>query len=434
MSNLHIGWIGLAAMVVLLFLRVPVGATLGLVSLAGIAAIRGPGAAMGSLATLPYQFTSNWILSAVPMFLLMGAFAYHMGLTRGLFDAARAWLGWMPGGMAVASNWACTLFGAASGSSVATTSAIGKIAIPEMLRLRYSPALACGSVAAAGTIDALIPPSIALVLYGWYAETSIDKLLIAGVLPGLLTALVFTVFIVVLCRARPHLAPLEDRTHTLRERLTLLVDVWPLPVLVAGVIGAIWTGAATATEAAAVGATCALAIAAARRTVSWHTVREALVDTAGSMASLFFVVVGAVLFTRFLALSGVPDFIASSFAAMDSKWLVIGAMIAVYLVLGMILDPIGVMLLTLPILIPVCRKLGLDLLWIGVLVVKLVEVGMLTPPVGFHCFVLKTVVGSQVSLAEIFRGATWFVAIDAVVIALLIAFPQISLWLPSFMT
>ena len=182
------------------------------------------------------------------------------------------------------------------------------------------------------------------------------------------------------------------------------------------------------------GAACALAIAAARRTVSWHTVREALVDTAGSMASLFFVVVGAVLFTRFLALSGVPEFIASSFAAMDSKWLVIGAMIAVYLVLGMILDPIGVMLLTLPILIPVCRKLGLDLLWIGVLVVKLVEVGMLTPPVGFHCFVLKTVVGSQVSLAEIFRGATWFVAIDAVVIALLIAFPQISLWLPSFMT
>ncbi|MEI8267631.1 MAG: TRAP transporter large permease [Betaproteobacteria bacterium] len=433
MSNLQIGFLGVGAMFVLLMVRVPIGATLGMVSLAGIAAIRGPGAAMGSLATLPYQFSSNWTLSAVPMFLLMGSFAHHMGLTRGLFDAAKAWLGWLPGGLAVAANWACTLFGAASGSSVATTSAIGRIAIPEMLRRGYNPSLATGSVAAAGTIDALIPPSVALVIYGWYAEVSIDKLLIAGILPGLLTAVVFTGFIVVLCKARPELAPVEERTYSLRERLELVRDVWPLPVIVLGVVGAIWSGVATSTEAAAVGAGFSLLVAAARRSVSWETTRRAFSDTAGSMASLFFVVVGAVLFTRFLALSGVPDYIASGFASLGSTWAVIAAMIVFYLVLGMILDPIGVMLLTLPILIPVCRKFGLDLLWIGVLVVKLVEVGMLTPPVGFHCFVLKTVVGSQVSMAAIFRGALWFVLVDAIVIGLLIAFPQISLLLPAWM-
>ncbi|MFM7531994.1 MAG: TRAP transporter large permease [Rubrivivax sp.] len=433
MSNLQIGFAGIAAMFVLLMLRVPIGATLGLVSLLGIAAIRGTGAAMGSLATLPYQFSSNWTLSAVPMFLLMGSFAHHIGLTRGLFDAAKAWLGWLPGGLAVASNWACTLFGAASGSSVATTSAIGRIAIPEMLRRGYNPSLATGAVAAAGTIDALIPPSVALVIYGWYAEVSIDKLLIAGVLPGLLTAVVFTLFIVGLCKARPELAPVEERRYTWRERIALVRDIWPLPVIVLGVVGAIWSGVATSTEAAAVGACFSLVVAAARRSVSWETTRRAFSDTAGSMASLFFVVVGAVLFTRFLALSGVPDFIASGFASLGSTWAVIAAMVLVYLVLGMILDPIGVMLLTLPILIPVCRKLGLDLLWIGVLVVKLVEVGMLTPPVGFHCFVLKTVVGAQVSMAAIFRGAIWFVAVDAVVIGLLIAFPKISLLLPGFM-
>jgi tripartite ATP-independent transporter DctM subunit len=433
MSNLATGFAGIGVMLVLLFLRVPVGAALGLVSLAGIAAMRGLGAAFGSLATLPYQFSANWTLSAVPMFLLLGAFAFHMGLTRGIYDAAIAWLGRLPGGMAVASNWACTLFGAASGSSVATTSAIGKIAIPEMLRLGYHPSLATGAVAAAGTIDALIPPSIALVIYGWYAEAPIDRLLIAGILPGLLTACVFTAFIVGLCAWRPAFAPRVTLRFTVRERVMLLSDVWPLPVLVLGVIGAIWSGAATATEAAAVGTAGALLIAALRRAVSLNAVKESFTDTAGSMAALFFVVVGAVLFTRFLALSGVPAFLAAEFSALGSKWAVIAAMVVVYLVLGMLLDPIGVMLLTLPILIPVCRALGLDLLWIGVLVVKLVEVGMLTPPVGFHCFVLKTVVGPDVPLSMIFKGALWFIAADAVVIAALIAFPQISLFLPGLM-
>ncbi|MBP1719690.1 MAG: putative rane protein (TrapT family, dctM subunit transport precursor) [Deltaproteobacteria bacterium] len=433
MTNLEIGFVGTGAMLVLLILRVPIGATLGIVAVGGIWVIRGPRAALGSLGTLPYEFCASWTLSAVPMFLLLGAVAYHMGLTKGLYEAARAWMGRLPGGLAIASNWACTLFGAASGSSVATTAAMGKLAIPEMLRLGYHPALATGAVAAAGTIDALIPPSIAFVIYGWYAEAPIDKLLIAGILPGLLTAFAYMFFIMLICRLNPALAPTVHLRYSLREKVGLLKDVWPLPLLILGVVGALWSGAATSTEAAAFGAAMALVIALIRRSITREALRSSFGETAKNMSALFFVVVGAVLFTRFLAVSGLPAFIATQLTALGSKFLIILFMLVIYLILGMLLDPIGVMLITLPVLVPVCRQNGIDLIWIGVLVVKLVEVGMLTPPVGFHCFVLKAVVGDKVPLPMIFRGACWFIAADAVVLTLLIAFPQISLYLPGMM-
>jgi tripartite ATP-independent transporter DctM subunit len=433
MANFEIGLVGIGAMFVLLILRVPIGAALGIVSVAGIWAIRGPRAALGSLGTLPYEFSASWTLSAVPMFLLLGAVAYHMGLTKGLYEAARVWMGRLPGGLAVASNWACTLFGAASGSSVATTAAMGKLAIPEMIRLGYNPGLATGAVAAAGTIAALIPPSVAFVIFGWYAEAPIDRLLIAGILPGLLTATAYTIFIVLICRLNPALAPSIPPEYSLREKAALLKDVWPLPLLILGVAGALWSGAATSTEAAALGAALALLISLVRRSVTREALRTAFAETAKNMAALFFVVIGAVLFTRFLAVSGLPAFIAAQLTALGSKAFVLLMIVTIYLLLGMLLDPIGVMLITLPVLVPVCKQNGLDLIWIGVLVVKLVEVGMLTPPVGFHCFVLKAVVGPEVPLPVIFRGACWFLGVDAVVLALLIAFPQISLYLPSMM-
>lgn len=433
MTNLEIGYTGIAALLVLLALRVPIGAALGVVSFFGIWAIRNSNAALSAVANVPHEFASSWVLSAVPMFLLMGAFSYYMGLTNGLYAAARAWLGRLPGGLALASNWACTAFGAASGSSVATTAAMGKFSVKEMLDLGYNPSLATGSIAAAGTIAALIPPSIALVIYGWYSEHPIDQLLIAGILPGLLTASIYSALIIVLCTLRPEMAPQPQDTYTMSEKLRLLVSVWPLPLLVLGVIGAMWSGMATSTEAAAVGASLALLIGVLRGAFTfqafWLSIRETLV----TIASLFFVVIGAVLFTRFLAVSGLPNNIATFLAGLDSKFLVILAMIAIFVVLGMFLDPIGVMLLTLPILLPVCRALEMDLLWIGILVVKLVEVGMLTPPVGFHCFVMKSVTGDHVRIGEIFRGASWFLLAEAVVIAILILFPQISLVLPGTM-
>lgn len=433
MTNLEIGYTGIAVLVTLLGLRVPIGAALGIVSFFGIVAIRGIEAGLGAMTTVPYEFASNWVLSAVPMFLLMGTFAFHMGLTNGLYAAARAWLGRLPGGLAVATIFACTAFGAASGSSVATTAAMGKFAVKEMLDLGYSPSLATGSIAAAGTIAALIPPSIALVVYGWYAEQAIDQLLIAGILPGLLTTLVYTFLILAMCALRPEFAPKPKDTYTLSQKVRLLIGVWPLPVLVMGVVGAMWSGLATSTEAAATGASLALIIGVFRGSFSfqvfWLSVRETLV----TVASLFFVVIGAVLFTRFLAISGLPNNVATFLAGLDSKILVIFSMIGIFIALGMFLDPIGSMLLTLPILLPVCRALDMDLLWVGILVVKLVEVGMITPPVGFHCFVLKSVAGEHVRIGEIFRGASWFLIAEAVVIAILIGFPTIILTLPGMM-
>ncbi|MBO6638210.1 MAG: TRAP transporter large permease [Roseitalea sp.] len=433
MSNLEIGFTGIGVLLVLLILRVPIGAALGIVSFCGIWAIRNLNAALGAVANIPHDFASSWVLSAVPMFLLMGAVSYQMGLTKGLYAAARAWLGRLPGGLALASNWACTAFGAASGSSVATTAAMGKFSVKEMLDLGYSPALATGSVAAAGTIAALIPPSIALVIYGWYAEQPIDQLLIAGILPGILTALVYSILIITICTVRPELAPRTRIDMAMPEKLRLLVSVWPLPLLVMGVVGAMWTGMATSTEAAGVGAALAVLIAMGRRSFSFGAFRIAVTDTLVTMASLFFVVIGAVLFTRFLAVSGVPNYAATVLAELDSQALVLIAMIIIFVVLGMFLDPIGVMLLTLPILLPVCRELDMNLLWVGILVVKLVEVGMLTPPVGFHCFVMKSVAGDSVKIGDIFRGASWFLLAEIAVIAILIFFPQISLFLPSTM-
>ncbi|SHI01184.1 TRAP transporter large permease [Marivita hallyeonensis] len=433
MSNLEIGFSGIGVLLVLLGLRVPIGAALGIVSFVGIWAIRNSNAALSAVANIPHDFASSWVLSAVPMFLLMGAISYHMGLTNGLYAAARAWLGRLPGGLALASNWACTAFGAASGSSVATTAAMGKFSVKEMLDAGYNPSLATGSVAAAGTIAALIPPSIALVIFGWYAEQPIDQLLIAGILPGILTAVVFSVLIISICTLKPELAPRKKIEMPLGEKLKLLISVWPLPVLVMGVVGAMWSGMATSTEAAAVGASLALLIGMARRSFSVSKLTVAVRETLVTMASLFFIVIGAVLFTRFLAVSGVPNYMAGVLADLDSQWLVLLAMIVIFVVLGMFLDPIGVMLLTLPILLPVCRELDMNLLWVGVLVVKLVEVGMLTPPVGFHCFVMKSVTGDSVRIGQIFRGASWFLGAEIIVIAILILFPSISLFLPSLM-
>lgn len=438
MTPIAVGGLGIAVLLAALFVRVPIGVALGVVSIGGIWILRGPTAAFGSLGTLPYEFSASWVLSALPMFLLMGAFAYHLKLTDGLYSAARVWFGNLPGGLAIASNFACATFAAASGSSVATTAAMGRLAIPEMLRIGYDKGLATGVVAAAGTLGALIPPSVAFVIYGWYAEVAVDKLLISGILPGLLTAGVYAAMIVIRVRADPTLAPAPRLQEPLREKIRLLADVWPLPVLIASVVGSIYSGAATATEAAAVGALAALLVGLmrARQGVSAtaSAVRAAIAESLRTTSSIFFIIIGAVLFTRFLALTGVPGFLAATFNAAELGPLaLVLVLVAVYVLLGMFLDPIGVMMLTLPILIPVCKQTGMDLIWIGVLVVKLVEVGMLTPPVGLHCFVVKSIVGDQVPLNTIFRGVSWFLMAEVLILALLVAFPAISLTLPRMM-
>ena len=434
MDSVALGFAGLAVLIVLLALHVPVAISLCLVSVCGIALLRGWGPALSLLGGLPYGFSASWTLSAVPMFLLMGSLAYHTGLTGSLYAAARAWLGRLPGGLAVATNFACAGFAAVSGSSMATAAAMGRLAMPEMLRAGYSPSLATGVVAAAGTLGALIPPSVAMIIYGLFAERPIGKLLVAGVLPGILTALAYAAMIVVRTLLEPSVAPPVREPVSWRERLAALADAWPMPLLVLLVIGGIYGGLTTPTEAAAVAALLAALIAVARRQLTWRVLLLSISEATRTTATIFIVGFAAIMFTRFLGLTGMPDYLSGLISAYSVGPLtVILLAMAIYVVLGMFLDPLGLMLITLPIVLPAFEHAGIDLIWAGVLVIKFVEIGFITPPVGMNAFVIKGIVGDAVPLSTIFRGLAWFIAAEVVVTGLLIAFPQISLWLPGLM-
>lgn len=427
------GFGGFAAIVLLIALRVPVGLALASVAFLGIAMLLGFDIALSLLRILPFDFVATWELSAIPMFLLMGSIAHRSGMTTSLFEAARVWLGRLPGGLAVATNFACAGFAAASGSSLATTMAIGRITIPEMRRHGYDPGLATGVVACAGTLGILIPPSIIMVIYGIFAEVSVAALFIAGIIPGLLTAVIYAAQIIIRCTLDPSLAPVVDERPTWAERWKTLREVWPLPLLILGVIGGIYSGLATPTEAGALGAFLALVIAIAQRRMSLKAFREAAREAVFSTASIFFVAIGAVLLTRFMAFSGVPVFLGAAVQdlAIHPIWLVI-AIAVIYLILGMFLDPLGMMLLTLPVFLPMFHAIQLDLIWFGILLVKFIEIGLITPPVGLNVYGVKVLV-PEIPLGTIFRGAGWFLLSEVVIVTLLIAFPQLSLFLPSLM-
>lgn len=434
MSGLTISLIAIAALFVLLALRVPIAIALGGISLVGLSILRGPGPTLGIFGNLPMEFGASWQLSTIPMFLLMGSVAYHSGMTSSLFAAARMWLGNLPGGLAVATNFASAGFAAASGSSLATSAAMGRLAIPEMLKAKYEPGLATACVAASGTLGALIPPSIMFVIYGWYTQTSIGQLLIAGILPGLLTALVYSAMIIFRCKLNPELAPPINEQVSWGERFRILVSVWPLPLLVFFVAGSIFGGFATATEAGALGAFFAFVIAFMRGSMTASIFKDSVVEALSSTVTIFFVAISTLLFTRFLAFAGLPTFLAQqvSLLGLDPLVLILGFS-AIYLLLGMFLDPLGVLLLTLPVVFPIMKTVGLDPLWMGVILVKYLEIGMITPPVGLNVYVVNSVVGRLVPLATIFRGITWFLLAEIVIMALLIGFPSISTYLPNLM-
>ncbi len=429
-----LGVASVAALLALLAAGMPVGAALGIVALGGFTHLAGAGAALSVLGAVPFQVAANWELTAIPMFLVMGALVTRSGMAADLFAAARLWLARVPGGLAVSANLAAAGFGAASGSSLAASAAMTRLAVPEMLRHGYDRGLAAGVVASAGTLAALIPPSVMFVLYGVFAEVSIARLLMAGLLPGLLTATLYTAMIVIRCRCDPGLAPsvADDgaRRGALRWRTT--ARTWPLAALTAGVLGGLYGGFLTPTEAGAAGAALALTLALVQRRLGWRGVGESLKEAVTTTAQIFFVAVGAILFTRFLALAGIGAALADAVAPWAGEPLaLLAAMAVAYLVLGMFLDPIGIMLITIPVFVPLGKALGLDPVWLGVLIVKFVEIGLLTPPVGFQVYVVRGAAGDSLPLGTIFRGCGWFLACEVVAVGLLIAFPQISLALPN---
>jgi len=426
--------VALLLLFVLLALRMPIAIALAIVSAGGIVAIRGPRAAMSMMGAETHDFAAHWTLSAIPMFLLMGAFAFQGGLTTSLFKAGRVWLSRLPGGLAVATNAATAMFAASSGSSIATSAAMTRLAAPEMLKAGYAPSLATSVIACAGTIGALIPPSILFVVYAWFTQENVGKLLMAGLLPGLLTAGAYMVLIIVRCKLNPSLAPAVEDHFTWADRLNVLREIWPIPFLMLVVIGSIYGGFATATEAAALGSIATLILVTVRGAFSWKFLKASVNDALTSSASVFFVALGAALFAKLLALSGIPVIIGDFIKGSDMSALqLVMVVVALYLVLGMFLDPIGILLITLPILLPAFDVLEINLIWMGVIIVKMIEIGLLTPPVGLNVFVVKSVLGDQVELKAIFSGVMWFLLAEIVIMALIIGFPEISLVLPNLM-
>lgn len=432
--NVAAGLTGLLVLLILLALQVPVAIAMIIVAFGGVWIMFGLQPAIGVLASTPYDFVASWTLSAVPMFLLMGFVAYHAGLTAGLFDAAKLLLRRVPGGLGIAAILACSGFASVCGSSLATAASMGRIAIPEMVKAGYRPSFATGALAAGGTIGALIPPSILMIIYGVFSETSVTKVFVGGISVGILTAIFYTALILILSWLRKDIVP---RTPIGVEQLKgreVAAAVWPVLVLIALVFGGLFSGQFTATEAGAVGAAGAIIISIATGRMSRQVFMQSILETLSTCASLFIIGVGAVMLTRFLGLSGVASLIATAVNDFDLGYLeLMLVVVVIYLILGMFMEPFGAMLVTLPVLLPVLNAQNIDLIWFGVFLVKLLEIGMITPPLGMNVFVIRNVASQYASLADIFRGVAMFILADIVLIAFLVLVPDLVLFLPRLM-
>jgi tripartite ATP-independent transporter DctM subunit len=432
MSNLEIGIAGVAVALALIAIRVPIGLALGLVSIAGIGVMFNMNVAWGMISATPFDYVGQWELSAAPMFLLMGFICSSTDMTRGLFLALRLYLARLPGGLAITSVGACAFFAAASGSSVATASAMSRMAVPEMLNNGYDRGLATGTIAASGTLGSLIPPSVLLILYGVYAQVSVGQLFMAGFIPGLLSALIYMAMIVIRVKINPSLAGNVEINPTADERREAFRDLWPLPTLILVVLGGIFTGVFSPTEAGALGAFAALVIAILRRKLTRSALVEAVTQAVVSTASIFIILIGSLFFTRFLALSGFPRAFSDAILSVSTEtWWILFAVTVIFLVLGMLIDSIGLLLLTLPILVPLVNEADINPVWFGIIVIKLLEIGLITPPIGLNVYMINGALNNRVTLPEIFRGITWFLAMDMLTLLILIAFPILTLWLPS---
>jgi tripartite ATP-independent transporter DctM subunit len=431
---LQIGLFGLGILTLLFALRVPVALAMLLVSWGGLAMLLSPEVSWNLLRSAPVDFAANWTISAIPMFLLMGYIAFHTGMTTSIFKLAKVVLARVPGSLAVASIFACTGFAAICGSSLAGAAAMGRIAIPEMVRAGYDRNFACGTIAAGGTIGALIPPSIIMILYGIFAQVSILKLFIAGIGIGLLTSLSYIIVVLAMSWLRPDLVPRRlDRDESVSLRDSVL-ETWPVLLLIAALFGGLFGGAFTATEAGGIGAALAFVIALLQGRMTMDMLVQSVIDTVTTCASLFIIGVGATLFTKFISISGTGMFIADYVNGMELDYFKLMLItVVIYLVLGTFMDGIGAMLITLPIFLPILNAASIDLVLFGILVTKMIEIGMITPPFGMNVFVIKSVVGNLTSLTGVFRGITYFFVADLIVVTILILFPAIALFLPALM-
>ncbi|WP_419904555.1 TRAP transporter large permease [Kiloniella sp.] len=379
--------------------------------------------------TVPHSKATTYALSLIPTFILIGYLAYYAGLTKALFEAAKRWVGWLPGGLGVATVFATAGFAAVSGASVATSAVFARIAIPEMLKLGYDKKFAAGVVAAGGTLASLIPPSAILVIYAIIVEESVGALLLAGFLPGLVSALIYGGLVIFMAKTRKDLGP-PVTGFTWMERFETLPGAFPILFVVFIIIFCIYGGWGTPTEAGALGGFVVL-LMAFWKGMKWGNLKDALLETAKLTVMIFTIIWGVLLYVRFLGFADLPGVFEVWIAGLDQPPIVTLLMIlAAYAILGMFMDAIGMLLLTLPVVFPAVMALGYDPIWFGIIVVKMAELCLITPPIGLNCFVVAGV-RSDISVQDVFKGASPFFVADAVTIGVLIAFPQIVLWLPS---
>ena len=438
MTGLEIGFASIVVMLILIYSGLHVAITLMLVSFVGVWMIRdNPDMAAKLMVAAFKDSISDYLFGVVPLFVLMGLVVSVAGIGRDTFDVAQQAFRKILGGLGVATVAANAIFAAITGISIASAAVFTKVAVPEMRRHGYTPHFSVGVVAGSAVLGMLIPPSLLFILYGVLTEQSVGDLFIAGVIPGLVLAMTYGLGIVAMGRWAPGFiggtnTPVDDMpTMSVGEMLAKLA---PIVVLVALVLGGIYGGIFTPTEAGAVGSGLTILIALAQREFSFAAVWTAAKQAVEGTASIFIIAVGAGLFARYMALTGVPDFLADQFLTLgDSPIILILQISLLYLLLGCFIDSIGIMLLTLPIILPLLNEANVDLIWFGVLVIKLLEIGLVTPPVGLNVFVMKSSLGRLVTLPQIFRGVLWFIAVDLVTLGLLIAFPEISTWLPSLM-
>lgn len=440
MSTFEIGLAFTGLMMVLLFGGMRVAYAAALAGTLGLIAIfstrmgfeKALPAALGMAGTVPHSKAVTYALSVLPMFILIGFLAFHAGITKALFEAAKRWLGRLPGGLAVATVFATAGFAAVSGASTATAAVFSRVAIPEMLAEGYNKRLAAGVVAAGGTLATLIPPSAILVIYAIIVEESVGKLLLAGFLPGVVSAIIYAAIIMTTVAIRPESGP-KSRIFTMKEKVSSLPGTFPIFGVIIIIFGSMYFGWATPTEAGALGAFVVFILAMIRG-MPMGALKEALVETAKLTAMIFTIIWGVLIYVRFLGFAGLPQAFSEWIGTLDYAPLtILICILLVYAILGMFMDAIGMLLLTLPVVHPAIVELGFDTIWFGIIVVKMVELCLITPPIGLNCFVVSAVV-PEIRVQDVFRGCIPFFVADVLTVAVLIAFPEIVLIIPDLMS
>lgn len=441
MSSLAIGIIGIVVFLILIFKGMNIGLALLLVGFAGYAAVlKNPTAAFAQLRTDPVTTASSYSLIVVPLFILMGNFAYHAGLSGGLYDCANKWLNRLPGSLACATVAACAGFGAICGSCAATAATMGTISLPEMRKYGYDDKLSTGSVAMGGTLGIMIPPSTPMIIYAIMAECSIGKLFIAGVLPGIMMAILCIITIIILIWRNPSLAPKGER-YSWPARFKSLLGLIGVVVLFGVVLGGMFTGIFSVNQSAAIGAFLAFILMIIYTAIRsefelatlWAKFKAAMWDSITTFAMTFLIIIGANLFCKFLTISQLPATLANYIGTLNiSKYAVIALMMVVYIFLGMIMDELPMIMLTVPIFLPIIKNLGFDVIWFGVFIILTMEMGAITPPVGLNCFIISGV-AKDIPLSTIYKGVIPFTITIIVGVILICAFPQIALLLPRIM-